>query len=100
MENKILSWAEFKDSGFDDSPYKFMEDEGTFEATFDLKRWGKKQNSAMAYFTLSDGRKIIAYTWSSTDYLGIKNIAPGTRITVTYKRNNNNFNCLTEIKVY
>ena len=100
MENKILTWSEFRNSGFDDSPYIFMEDEGTFEATFDLKRWGKKKNSALAYFTLTDGRKIIAYTWLSTDYLGIKNIAPGTKVLVTYKRNSNDYNCLTKITVY
>ena len=69
MEKMIraLSKAQFAQSGFDTSDYHFITESGTFTALLDLKVWGKR--CLECFFTFADGRKIIACTFSGTDYL-------------------------------
>ena len=54
-EKRALSKRQFAQSDFSIRPYGLMDEEGTFFATLDFKRWGKKQN-LLSYFTLDDGR--------------------------------------------
>ena len=39
FEKRGLSKAQFAQSGYDTSAYRFIETEGTFNATLDLKVW-------------------------------------------------------------
>ena len=65
--------------------YRLAEREGVFDATLDLKRWGRKQNM-LAYFTFADGDKIMASAWQDTGYLGIPDIRVGTAVRLTFRR--------------
>lgn len=40
FEKRGLSKAQFAQNGYDTSAYRFIETEGTFTATLDLKVWG------------------------------------------------------------
>ena len=40
FEKRELSKARFAQSGYDTNVYRFIETEGTFTATMDLKVWG------------------------------------------------------------
>lgn len=97
-EKRALSWNEFINSGFDGEPYKFIDEEGTFDATVDMKRWGKKADSMMAYFTLDDGRKIIAFSWKNSDYLGLGEISVGSAVTLTFSKNSKGYIYLKSVE--
>ena len=83
-EKRGLSKSQFAQSGFDTSEYRFIETEGTFTATLDLKVWG---NSMLKNFlTLEDGRKIIACTFHRENYLDMADIPMGTILELTFKK--------------
>ena len=82
-EKRALSNHQFAASGFDIKPYSFITTEGIFIGTLDFKRWGKKKN-LLSYFTLADGRKIFASTFSLQDYLGLADIRLGTNVKLTF----------------
>lgn len=72
------------ENGFYGDDYAFIEEEGTFPAVLDYKRWGNRQN-LLAYFTLEDGRKVIASAWKNAEYLGIPEIPIGAPVTLFFK---------------
>ena len=82
-EKRALSNRQFAASDFDIKPYSFITTEGIFIGTLDFKRWGKKKN-LLSYFTLADGRKIFASTFSLQDYLGLADIRLGTIVKLTF----------------
>ena len=83
-EKRGLSKAQFAQSGFDTSEYRFIETEGTFTATLDLKVWG---NSMLKNFlTLEDGRRIITCTFHRENYLGMADIPLGSILELTFKK--------------
>ena len=84
-EKKALSNRQFVQSEFSIKPYELMDEEGTFFAMLDFKRWGKKLN-LLSYFTLDDGRKIFASSWQREGYLGLPDIRLGSRVELTFKR--------------
>ncbi len=73
-------------SGMCTDEYQYIDREGTFEATLDDRYWGKSIN-VLAFFTLSDGRKIIASAWQKDNYLGIPDIERGTKLIITFEKN-------------
>ncbi len=91
MNKRALTWNQFIDSGFDGKPYNFIDSEGVFNATVDMKRWGKRHNSMMVYFTLEDNRKIIAFAWASNNYLGLADIPVGALVTLNFERNSKGY---------
>ena len=66
--------------------YQYIDREGTFEATLDDSFWGKSIN-ILAFFTLADGRKIIASAWQKDNYLGIQDIEKGAKLLITFEKN-------------
>ena len=82
-EKRALSWNEFVGSGFDGRDYKYPDFEGDFIARMDCKRWGSKKN-LIAYFTLRDGRKIIAVAWAERNYMGLADIPAGSYVRLTF----------------
>ena len=66
--------------------YQYIDREGTFEATLDDSFWGNSIN-ILAFFTLSDGRKIIASAWQKDNYLGIQDIEKGAKLLITFEKN-------------
>ena len=60
FEKRGLSKAQFAQSGYDTSAYRFIETEGTFNATLDLKVWG--DSMLKNFLTLEDGRTGSAFT--------------------------------------
>lgn len=95
-EAKALSWGQFIETGFDRMQYSFIKQEGTFIATLDMKLWGKKPCSLTNFFTLEDGQKIIAYSWSNNDYLGITEIQIGSKVKLTFTKTRTGFFTLKE----
>lgn len=68
--------------------YSFNDEEGTFTARLDGKRWGKKAN-LLAYFTLENGKKVVASAWWEKEYLGIDEYKEGTMLTLTCTKSKN-----------
>ena len=83
-EKKALSKRQFAQSDFSIEQYGLMDEEGTFRATLEFKRWGKKLN-LLSYFTLEDGRKIFASSWQRDGYLGLPDIRLGSSVELTFK---------------
>lgn len=98
MENKVYSWNDFLELGFNYKLYGSMESEGTFTGTLDLKRWGSLKNCIVVYFTLDDGRKIITLVWLNTDYHGLKNTPIGSRLKLTFKKNEKGYINLIKVE--
>ena len=84
FEKRGLSKAQFAQSGYDTSDYCFIETEGIFEATLDLKVWGNRM--LKNFLTLEDGRKIIACTFHRENYLGMADIPLGSVLELTFKK--------------
>ena len=80
---RVLSKAQFAQSGFDTNNYHFITEPGTFTAYLDLKIWGKR--CLECFFTFADGRKIIACTFPEADYLGLADIPIGTNLRLTFE---------------
>ena len=82
-QKRALSQKQFIQSGFDASGYSFIEEEGTFVATIDIKVWGNR--NLISYMTLNDGRKIKACTFPE-DYLGMADMPFGSTVKITFKK--------------
>lgn len=78
--------------------YSFCEQEGTFKATLDYKRWGKKRN-VVAYFTFKDGRKILTAAWWNQDYLGLCELPIGATVNLTFSKKRKNTCYLRKVEV-
>lgn len=83
MEQRALSRRQFAASDFDTSGYSFNEEPGEFVATIDCKRWGKKK--LVTYFTLEDGRKVVAPTWPNSNYLGLADLPLGATVRLNFQ---------------
>ena len=81
-ERKVLSRKKFAASGFDAAVYAFNEEPGEFIATIDCKRWGKKK--MVTFFTFEDDRKVVAHTWPNSNYLGLANMALGSKVRLCF----------------
>lgn len=92
----VMGRLDFIDSDYDMHDYLFMTEEGEFEATIDLKRWGKS-GYVINYFTLSDGRKIVANTWWNNDYLGTAYMPNGTKVVLAFKKTKSGFVALKSV---
>ena len=77
--------------------YLINEREGVFKARLDCKRWGKKRN-VLAYFTFTDGSKVMASAWQNTGYLGIPEIEEGARLTLTFEKATNGISYLRKVE--
>lgn len=84
-EKRAFSKQQFIESGFDSSEYHYAETEGFFTGTLLCKRWGKTRN-VLAFINLNNGDKIICSAWQNTGYLGLPDIAIGTRLTVGFEK--------------
>ena len=49
------------------------------------------------YFTLKDGRKIVANTWWNNDYLGTAYLPDGTKVILTFKKTKTGFFALKSV---
>lgn len=83
-EKRAITKAQFIQRGYDTTDYHFIEETGTFQAHLDLKVWGKRWLEC--FFTLSDGRKILACTFPEVNYLGIAEIPIGSELTLTFEK--------------
>lgn len=83
-EPKALSRRQFAESGFDTTGYAFNEEPGIYTAVIDSKRWGKRK--LVTYFTLEDGRKVVAPTWPNSNYLGLAELPVGAKVELYFQR--------------
>ena len=82
-EQRSYSRRQFLESGFDTTGYAFNEEPGLHAATIDCKRWGK--HKLVTYFTLDDGRKVVAPTWPNSNYLGLAELPIGSRVKLDFQ---------------
>ena len=82
-EQRALSRRQFVESGFDGTGYAFNEEQGLHTGTIDCKRWGKRK--LVTYFTLDDGRKVVAPTWPKSNYLGLAELPVGSRVELDFQ---------------
>lgn len=82
-EQRAYSRCQFLESGFDTTGYAFNEEPGLHAATIDCKRWGK--HKLVTYFTLDDGRKVVAPTWPNSNYLGLAELPIGSRVELDFQ---------------
>lgn len=82
-EQRAYSRRQFLESGFDTTGYAFNEEPGLHAATIDCKRWGKRK--LVTYFTLDDGRKVVAPTWPNSNYLGLAELPIGSRVELDFQ---------------
>lgn len=68
----------------DTSMYNVQTQPGEFTGTLDVKKWGKKTN-VICFFTLDSGEKIAANVWWRQNYLGLKEIPIGSRVTLSFE---------------
>lgn len=83
-EKRALSKNQFAESGIDTSDYRFIETEGDFVAILDLKVWGNR--NLRSFFTLEDGRKIIACTFPRENYLGLADTPIGSVFLLIFQQ--------------
>ena len=84
---RAYSKNQFEQLDFDGREYVFNEQEGTFTGTLVCKKWGKKSN-IIAYVDFDDGRKIMVTAFAEPDrYLGVPEIALGSRVQLTFAPN-------------
>lgn len=87
----IYSRKDVNDLGFKRSEYKFMDKAGVLFGILDLRTLGKG-NNILLYFTLSDGKKVVASVYANDGYYrGFKSIDNGSycKLYVKYNKNNN-----------
>lgn len=82
-EQRAYSRRQFAESGFDSTGYAFNEEQGLHIGTIDCKRWGK--HKLVTYFTLDDGRKVVAPTWPNSNYLGLAELPIGSRVELDFQ---------------
>lgn len=82
-EQRAYSRRQFAESGFDTTGYAFNEEQGLHTGTIDCKRWGKQK--LVTYFTLDDGRKVVAPTWPKNNYLGLAELPIGSRVELDFQ---------------
>ena len=82
-EKQAYSRRQFAESGFDTTDYAFNEIPGLHTATIDCKRWGK--HKLVTYFTLDDGRKVVAPTWPNSNYLGLAELPIGSKVELDFQ---------------
>lgn len=82
-QKNALSRHQFAASGFDPTSYAFHEEPGLFAATVDCKRWGK--HKLVTYFTLADGRKVVAPTWPNCNYLGLAELSVCSKVELDFQ---------------
>ena len=80
----VMTKQQFKESGYNKSDYKIINEEGKFTATLDFQIWSN--SDLLSYFTLSDGRKIVAGTFRSDNFFGLPYIPFGSEITLVFKK--------------
>lgn len=83
-QKNALSRHQFAESGFDPTGYAFNEEPGLYPAVIDCKRWGK--HKLVTYFTFDDGRKVVAPTWSNSNYLGLAELLVGTKVELDFRQ--------------
>lgn len=83
-EKRAITKTEFIQSGHNTADYCFIEEAGTFQARLDLKVWGKRWLEC--FFTLSDGRKILACTFPEVNYLELADTPIGSDLTLTFEK--------------
>ena len=82
-EKRALSRHQFAESGFDTSGYAFNKIPGLHTASIDCKRWGK--HKLVTYFTLDDGRKVVAPIWPNSNYLGLAELPIGSKVELDFQ---------------
>ena len=95
---RAYSENQLYENGINTDSYVTAEKEGVFRATLDYKRWGRNRN-ILAYFTLEDGRKIMASAWQNTGYLGIPEIPMGALVRLTFQKAKNGLAYLRCVEV-
>ena len=82
-ERQAYSRRQFVESGFDTTGYAFNKEQGVHIGSIDCKRWGKQK--LVTYFTLDDGRKVVAPTWPKSNYLGLAELPIGSRVELDFQ---------------
>ena len=81
-EQRAYSRRQFAESGFDATGYAFNEEPGLHIATIDCNRWGT--HKLVTYFTLDDGRKVVAPTWPNSNYRGLAELPVGNKVKLDF----------------
>ena len=85
-ENYTIPFPTDEDDFYDTSAYRYSEAEGVFIGELMYTRWGK-HHQKIAFIDLEDGRKIVCATSDhSRNFLGLREMAYGTKVQITLKR--------------
>ena len=82
-KQRALSRRQFAESGFDAAGYAFNEERGLHTGIIDCKRWDKQKR--VIYFTLDDGRKVVAPTRPNSNYLGMAELPIGSKVELDFQ---------------
>lgn len=83
IDKTNLPWDE--DDFYDTSDYVVPNFKGVFTGELTYTMWGRRHNK-IAFVDLADGRKIVVHAWRG-NFFGLCEMAYGTEIEVTLKRN-------------
>lgn len=85
-EKYSVSLPSEEDDFYDTSDYKRSDSEGVFIGKLMYTQWGK-HHQKIAFIDLEDGRKIVCATSDrDRNYLGLREMAYGTKVKITLKR--------------
>lgn len=85
-ENSTISYPTDEGDFYDTSAYVYSEVEGVFIGELMYTQWGKRHQK-IAFLDLEDGRKIVCATSDkSRNFLGLEEMAYGTKVKITLKR--------------
>ena len=86
IEDKLYTADEFAQLDFCKKQYSFNEIIGSFSAKLIIKAWARKRLIRL-YLDFDDGRKIFCALPPRHNFLGVKDIATGSHILITYGKN-------------
>ncbi len=84
IEDKVYTQEELQAHNILTDGYRFLLQPGVYFARLDLK--AKSKSCLRVFFTLDDGRKILATTQWFQRYLGFYEIPVGTRLRLVYEK--------------
>lgn len=90
-ENNTALYPTDEGDFYDTSAYIYSEIEGVFIGELMYTQWGK-HHQKIAFLDLEDGRKIVCATSDKgRNFLGLKEMAYGTKVKITLKRSLESF---------
>lgn len=98
-EDMVLSCEQMRQLNVQTGEYQFMDTEGVYNGRLELRAYGNSRNLRL-FFTLDDGRKVIALAfWWKDNYLGFLDIPNGTYLKLCFEKNEKGIINLEEAEI-